>query len=423
MPDAWYLDDCAIEARLVRRAAGRLAGVWHFPKVAVGSPARLGEIYLARAGAHRPSAGGVFLDLGSAGEGFLRVGKGKPPAEGALIPATVVQEAVAGKAPRLAAGIHIEGRAWTLIWDGIERFEGRAANDMSNGTANETERSLLRSELGAILARAKSGVARRIAETAGPARKLIAHARSGDDVRVAGTKILAEARAAAGVWELAAHILPAPATLFEEEGIEAEIEAALEPVVALPGGGRLIVEMTHALTAIDVDAGAGRAAEANEQAAEAIPFEIAARGLAGTILVDFAQVRDRRALTRLGAAVAQGAARLGLDISCGAGRRGLLDLRRARAEAPLAARLTRAGLTHLAVPVAASFPAQAARLARAIERARPSSRLEARVPKAFHDWLHGDGKAFLAGIAAATPARLELVAAEMHPTDGFELVG
>ena len=46
------------------------------------------------------------------------------------------------------------------------------------------------------------------------------------------------------------------APLFEHYGVEAEIERVLASEVALPSGGRIAIETTRALTAIDVDSGA-----------------------------------------------------------------------------------------------------------------------------------------------------------------------
>ncbi|MFO1186117.1 MAG: ribonuclease E/G [Alphaproteobacteria bacterium] len=420
MADTWYLDECAIETRLARRTAGRLAGIWHYPKVATAPVARLGEVYLARVGAHGPHAGGSFLDLGAAGEGFLRASAARPPPEGSQLLATVVQEAVGGKAPRLMAGVRLEGRSETLAWDeGREQFHSRT----SGAVPNERQRALLLSELKSLL-ETVAGSPRRVHEAPSAARKVAHLAHAGDRIKVAGAGLLGEVRAqtAHGALDLATAIEPSPADLFEREGLESEIEAALEPVVALRGGGRLIVEMTQALTAIDVDAGAGRAQDANEEAARVLAFEIASRGLAGTIVVDFAQVRGRGTMSQFGTLVSDTAEQLDIALEIGVGRRGLLDIRRPRAQAPLAAVLTRAGITHLAVPRVLSFPAQAARVARAVEHARPASHWDLRVPVAMHAWLQGGGQAFRDAIVAATPARLTFTPAAMG-ADSFELVG
>ena len=83
--------------------------------------------------------------------------------------------------------------------------------------------------------------------------------------------------------------------LFVEYGAEAALEAALEPEVVLPGGGRLLIEATRALTAIDIDTGAdtGGASPAasrravNLAAARAIPGELRRRQIGGLVVIDF----------------------------------------------------------------------------------------------------------------------------------------
>nr|WP_281396658.1 ribonuclease E/G [Roseospira visakhapatnamensis] len=74
--------------------------------------------------------------------------------------------------------------------------------------------------------------------------------------------------------------------LWEASGVAEAVDAALSPVVPLPGGGRLVVEPTSALVAVDVDAGAGPPGRANAAALAALPAEIRLRGLAGHIVVD-----------------------------------------------------------------------------------------------------------------------------------------
>ena len=64
-------------------------------------------------------------------------------------------------------------------------------------------------------------------------------------------------------------------------------EEALSPVVPLPSGGRLVMEATAALTAVDVDSGASRPADANREAVAAMARQLRLRGIGGQITVDF----------------------------------------------------------------------------------------------------------------------------------------
>ncbi|MFO1120214.1 MAG: DNA gyrase inhibitor YacG [Rhodospirillales bacterium] len=86
--------------------------------------------------------------------------------------------------------------------------------------------------------------------------------------------------------------------LFAAEGIDEAIEAALSAQVPLPSGGRLTIEETEALVAIDVDSGAtpapsprAAALACDLEAAAEIGRHIRLRDLAGTIVIDFVPLR------------------------------------------------------------------------------------------------------------------------------------
>ena len=79
---------------------------------------------------------------------------------------------------------------------------------------------------------------------------------------------------------------PPAAALFERHDCAGRLAAALDPVVVLPGGARLTIEETRALSAIDVDA--SRADGVAAETAEAAGREIVLRNLGGLIAIDFA---------------------------------------------------------------------------------------------------------------------------------------
>jgi Rne/Rng family ribonuclease len=128
---------------------------------------------------------------------------------------------------------------------------------------------------------------------------------------------------------------------FDAE-IEAGFAALADPVVDLPGGGRLHVYPTPALTAIDVDAGSvagtrDRVAHLrlNAVAAAEIGRQIRLRNLAGAILVDFAglSTRQREALAEpLGDALRADPLQPRL---LGLSRLGLMEILRSRVHPPL----------------------------------------------------------------------------------------
>jgi Ribonuclease G/E len=89
--------------------------------------------------------------------------------------------------------------------------------------------------------------------------------------------------------EIEFHADPTP--LFEAIGIAEVIDGVLQQRIAVPGGGTLHIETTHAATMIDVDGGAQAALAANLAAVSAIARQIALRNLAGPIVVDFVGMR------------------------------------------------------------------------------------------------------------------------------------
>jgi ribonuclease G len=136
--------------------------------------------------------------------------------------------------------------------------------------------------------------------------------------------------------------------LFEAEGIEAEIEAALGPHVPLPDGGALTIETTHALTAIDVDSG-GRAGgdrdrvalETNLAAAAEAARQLRLRNIAGLIVIDFVNMRRREHRPRVLQALRDALARDPVAAEAGGFTRfGLVELVRRRERPSLAEIMT-----------------------------------------------------------------------------------
>lgn len=97
----------------------------------------------------------------------------------------------------------------------------------------------------------------------------------------------------------------APMTPDAHHEVDEVLEAALDPVVPLPGGGRLVIEQAAALTAIDVDSAGARPAEANGAAVAEIARQLRLRNIGGQVVVDFVSGRDRKPLFRLAEALKQ----------------------------------------------------------------------------------------------------------------------
>lgn len=126
-----------------------------------------------------------------------------------------------------------------------------------------------------------------------------------------------------------------------DDALEAEFETLAGPEVPLPGGGRLTIYPTPALTAIDVDAGSAVAGDAeaqmrlNRAAVAEAARQIRLRQLAGAILLDVAGLtaKRREALAApLGAALAEDPLQPRL---LGLTRLGLFEIQRSRIHPPL----------------------------------------------------------------------------------------
>lgn len=176
------------------------------------------------------------------------------------------------------------------------------------------------------------------------------------------------------------------------EAIEAAIEAALAPVCPIPGGGRLTIEPTAALVAVDVDA-AGRvgasdperfAFELNLAAAHEAARQIRLRSLGGIVAIDFVTMRAKAQQRELEQAVRAAFAGDPWSVQFGAmSRFGVFELARAQLRTPLhEILLDRDGRS--------SAETLALKALREIEReleAQPGRRVECTVSPAVLAWL------------------------------------
>jgi ribonuclease G len=133
--------------------------------------------------------------------------------------------------------------------------------------------------------------------------------------------------------------------LFERLGVEAALDEALGPRVALSSGGVLVIEETEALTAVDVNvAGAAGGADAgatalrtNLEAAGEIARQLRLRAIGGLIVVDFVRMEStphrRRVIEALAAAFADDRA---ADPPTGFTALGLVEMTRRRSRPSLA---------------------------------------------------------------------------------------
>jgi len=317
-----------------------------------GSPDGVGDVHRGRVAKLVPAMAGAFVALAE-GDGFLPDSEGaKGAGEGDAVAVRVVRAALGGKGPRLA----------------------RADIDPGNGPP-------------ALLARGPDAV-RELAERHAAAEVIV------DDAGLAA--VLRPA--------LGARLRVGPAF---DDAVAAAFEALAEPVAELPGGARMHVHATPALTAVDVDlAGAtvARGAKAGAQLAgnrallPALAAQIRLRNLSGAILVDLAGM----AAKRRGALAPEFAAALAADPLkprlLGFTGLGLAEIVRARVHPPLA--------ELFAGPLAAGLAAL--RQAAAQVAARPDRALALHATPAIIAALRADG-AGLAEFARRAGREIALV--------------
>lgn len=321
----------------------------------------VGNVYLGRVHRVLPGMQAAFVSIGLERDAFLYVedilprtgdfdpedgpdSEAEPRAErpriddlvkeGQELIVQVTKDPLAGKGPRVAANLSLPGR--TLVY-----LPGVREVGISRRITDESERERLRQILeafpgdGGFIARTAAhgassaefaaelryllDLAARIerkAENSGaPAilhRELDLAQRSVRDlvttdfeaIRVddeATHSRLAEFLAAVApplVYRLELYRRPEP--LFEQFGVEAEIENALKSRVALPSGSSIVIHQTEALVAIDINTGKYVGKEDLEETVfatnlEAIPEvarQIRLRDLGGLLVVDFIDMLD-----------------------------------------------------------------------------------------------------------------------------------
>ncbi|MDP6564443.1 MAG: ribonuclease E/G [Alphaproteobacteria bacterium] len=313
---------------------------------------RPGRLILGRVRALAPDLDAAFVDIGEGRQGFLpardapgRRGQpiGRAVQEGQALIMQVNREAEDEKGPRLSCRPRLTGRGLVLLprgravvvserikdagqrrrlevlGEGLAGQHGRglivrtAAAEMSDDQlGDEAERLVGR--WAAIKARADAaaapalldagddGLLRALRDHLGPALSRIVV----DDAALAAEmrgQCRQDLPAAEGLIGL--HDEPTP--LFARHDIEGQIEIALGREVPLPSGGRLTIETTRALCAIDVDTaaadGGGDSArlwrETNMQAAAEVARQLRLREIGGNVVIDFIRMQGRGDVGRL----------------------------------------------------------------------------------------------------------------------------
>lgn len=215
-------------------------------------PAQAEDIVLGRIKTSTPALGGAFVDIGEAAGALL---PDRPPPEGAIALFRVRRPALGGKGAILDA-------------------------DWSKGLAAPAIEALERQSLAGspciLTPQADAAIAiTRRAEAFAPSSIVVSRPDAAIALAQAGLEAATDERA------------------VDDAGLAQALEAALDRVVTVGDGARMIVDETAGGAIVDIDAGATANVarkpndRVNDRAARTLFRELARRGIGGRILVDF----------------------------------------------------------------------------------------------------------------------------------------
>lgn len=356
-------------------------------------PSRVGDFHLGRVRRLLPALAAALVDIGDPEPAFLSLDDARNIGrlhEGQSLLVQVKRDAQAGKALGLTTRLPACEAACAAL---------RAA------AARASPPALLSGGAGAL-------------------ERILGDAGGAAAIRIDDPAALAPARAF-----LSRHLpppLPAIALhrggeIFEDHGIAATLDGAALREVALEGGGRLVIDRTEAMTAVDVDSGAepGRSAarraalETNLRAAAAIARQIRLRNLGGAIIIDFVGMRSPRDRDAVLAALAEALAADPVATRLhGWTRLGHAELTRHRQRPALDDILYERGpdgfLRETAMTVALACLRAAARAA-AAQSPPGAGPVTLRAAPAIAGTLAGDARPYLDALATRLQRRLEVV--------------
>ncbi|WP_425045250.1 ribonuclease E/G [Primorskyibacter sp. S87] len=259
-----------------------------------------GTIYRARAERPVKGQGGMFLTTPD-GPAFLRQVKGLAPGERLLVQVTGYAEP--GKAIPVTTKLLFKSR-YAIVTPGAPGL------NISRSIRDEDERDRLLeiahtemgdSPFGLILRSGCSGAdAEEIAEDIAAMADLAAQVMEETSNEAA---LLSEGDSPHTLawrdWVDPADVVTETGC-FETHGVLDALDVAQGTAEPLPGGGRLYIEQTRALVAVDVNTGSDTSLAAGQKAnfacAKALPRALRIRGLGGQITLDLAPMpkKDRR---------------------------------------------------------------------------------------------------------------------------------
>ncbi len=353
-------------------ADGELVERVEEPRQHQGAP---GSIYLGRVVRHVPTLRGAFVDLGLEKPALLDVEK-DAPAEGSALAVQVIEAAAGDKGARVSRRLALEGRYVVFIPGGkgvsiSRRMSGESIRQRLHevaGTAKQTGEGVI------VRAAAVKADARAVAEEIATLRQRWAEidrtlksaqppacvVDDGDGLTrllrryAAVPRFVFDDRAVARLAErMAARLGLSSAIeteqggrLFDRHGIADILASAQLRELSLPSGGRLFIETTAAVTAIDVDSasavnGADAALRTNLEAATEIGRQIRLRDLGGVIVVDFLKTPAKTTRGRVETALRRAMAADPVPVQVlGWTRAGLFEIIRTRIRAAMSGETT-----------------------------------------------------------------------------------
>ena len=311
--------------RAVAVSGGRPVDAMSVPRRSTGT---VGSIYVGRVVRRAGGMNGAFVDIGLDRPAFLNLEKGTPD-EGKAVAVQLVEGESPGKGVRVSMRIALEGRFLVLLPNrkGVapsRRLEEKERKRLAElleprlhgegiiirAAASRAEPSALAEELD-VLRRLWHDIAGRL----NGAPPLCAHAEYGLRRLLcafggapAARFVFAEPEAMRQARSLASTVAPELGQrmavaeegggLFDRYGIADALAIAEGREVPLPSGGKMSIESTAALTAIDVDSGSGSigpdaALATNLEAAGEIGLQLRLRELGGPVVVDFIRMSRR----------------------------------------------------------------------------------------------------------------------------------
>jgi ribonuclease G len=332
------IDEILVEVGRERLRAAALSGGALIELVVepVKMEGAVGSIHLGRVVRYMPALRAAFVEIGLARPAMLD--SDQPVDEGTVVPVQIIEAAFGDKAARVSRRLALEGRHAVLLPGG----KGVA---VSRRIVSEKIRSRLQA-LGATAKPPGYGVIMRAASAAVMAPDLAAdiarlQARwtAIDAVLKQGTPpalaydngdgllrllrlfagagwprfVFDNATVARRVMKIAAaefgdappvEIEPRPGTLFDRSGIAEILASAEQKTIALPSGGQMTIEITAALTAVDVDTAAASSRDdavlqTNLEAAAELGRQLRLRDIGGLIVADFGRMAARAARDRV----------------------------------------------------------------------------------------------------------------------------